>query len=130
MGTSMKLNLEVSTGGGGAVDGSSFLVEKELKVTIEGSTNKYIPILVSFNKYDIRTLYVANNSGNKSVSTIFDKSIDGNLVYKSLEEVKTYDIANVPCTDKEGSQLCHLFIENKSAVSAEFHIILKVTSLQ
>lgn len=129
MGTSMEVLRTIGNGGGGGSGGLPTLIEKTQVVTIAGGDNKYIPIPVGHDRYDIRTISVQNTVQNISVASIYDKSIGGIKVYQSLEEINTYDILNVPCEDKDGKQTCHLFIQNKSGVSAEYTIIIKLTNL-
>lgn len=130
MGTSMSIERTSSGGGGNGGSGSlQTLIEKQMSVVIPGGENKYVPIDVGHDRYEIRTIYVINSEQNLSVSTIFDKETGGSKVYQSLEEINTYDIVNVPCEDKDVTKTCHLFIKNTGGKSSNYTIIVKFTNL-
>lgn len=129
MGTIMHINRPTNQSGGEGIIASPQLVEQELTVNIQAGEIKYIPIDVGLDVYEIRTVFVENDLDDSYIISIYDKKTDGNIVYKSLEETQTYDILNVPCRDKDSKKVVHAYIENKSSTPANFHIIIKVTSL-
>jgi hypothetical protein len=132
MGTSMKINRSYgnggSTGGGGTTESLQRLIEKEMVVTVGANTSLYIPVDVGFDRYEVRTVFVAPYGNTTYVLSMYDKQIDGNIIYRSLEESNTYDIINVPCEDKEGTQVLHCVLENKGSTSVDFRLIIRLTN--
>ncbi|HHT7044759.1 TPA: hypothetical protein ACTZ2N_005218 [Bacillus cereus] len=128
MGTIMKINRYRDT----SEDGSSFkpvLIEKNEQITILPGKSQYVPINMEHNEYDIRTLQVTNENNVESTITIFDKKEEGNQLYKSLSEKRTYDILAIPCQDKDFTNTAHIYIVNKGAVASVFDITIKAISL-
>lgn len=132
MPTSMEIRrVSSGSGSGGSGPGSvPRLIEREVTLTLVGSELKYIPINVGTDKFDIRTILVTNDSSNLAEVTIKDKQAGGDTVYTSLVESRTYDILNIPSSDKEGNQILHLFVENRASSSSLFRIVVKLTNLQ
>jgi hypothetical protein len=128
MGTKMEINRTFSSIGT-QVEGLQRLIEKKVTTTLGPNENKYIPVDVGFDRYEVRTIFIQNSNNNKYVASIYDKQTNGDIVYKSLEESYTYDIINVPCEDKDGTKSVHLFIQNKDNASSDFTVIIKVTNL-
>lgn len=131
MSTSMEIRRTSSgTGTGGGTGSVPRLIEREVTLTLVGSELKYIPINVGVDKFDIRTLLVTNDKSNLAEVTIKDKQTGGDTIYTSLQETRTYDILNIPSSDKDGNQILHLFVENRAASSSIFRIVVKLTNLQ
>lgn len=125
----MKINRKYDNGGGGPVaDTLARLIEQESVINIPAKTTRYIPLPIGFDRYEVRTTFVQPTGDVSYVLSIFDKQTSGNLIYRSLEEKSTYDIVNVPCEDKDGTQVLHAYIENKSTIASDFRLIIKVTN--
>lgn len=45
---------------------------------------------------------------------MYDQKENGNQVYKSLSEKRTYDILGILCEDKDHINKVHLYIENRA----------------
>lgn len=125
MGTTMGINR--STNGVIAVPE---LVERKVIVSVEAGAKVYVPVSVGYKKYDFRTISGTNSEGQSSVYSVYDKSANGDIVYRSLQESVTFDTVNVPCEDKEGAGTVHLFIENKGTKLSEYMVIIKITELR
>lgn len=130
MGTSMKVNRYRNDDSGETVVAVPTLIENKAQVSVGAGSTQYVPINVGYNKYEIRTVSVVNDEGNEAITSIYDRQIGGDLIYKSLRESSTYDILNVPCQDKDSTSAVHLFIQNLGSQQAIFTITIKATNLQ
>ncbi|EOQ31957.1 MULTISPECIES: DUF1998 domain-containing protein [Bacillus cereus group] len=107
----------------------SILIERNVQITIEPGKVLYAPLDVGCNKYDIRTIQVTNDSNVEAMLFMYDQKENGNQIYKSLPEKRTYDILNIPCEDKDHTNKVHLYIENRGATTSTFNISLKAIRL-
>lgn len=129
MGTSMKIEKESNSNGGGSSGSLPQLIEKNATVKIGASSTVYIPVDVDYHRYEIRTINATNVEKADVIISVYDKQVSGSAVYRSLREASTYDIVNVPCQDKDGLKRCHVFIENKSNAEVNVELNMKFTNL-
>ncbi|MCY8955746.1 DUF1998 domain-containing protein [Bacillus cereus] len=125
MGTVMKLYRYTSK----SEIAPSILIERNIKITIEPGKTLYAPLDVGCNKYDIRTIQVTNDSNVEAMLFIYDQKENGNQIYKSLSEKRTYDILAIPCEDKDRTNKVHLYIENRGVANSTFNVSMKAIRL-
>lgn len=125
MGTVMKLYRYTS----GSEITPSILIERNIQITIEPGKTLYTPLDVGCNKYDIRTLQVSNDSNVEAMLFMYDQKENGNQIYKSLSEKRTYDILAIPCEDKDHTNKVHLYIENRGVANSTFNVSMKAICL-
>ncbi|NSL67279.1 hypothetical protein [Bacillus toyonensis] len=125
MGTVMKLYRYTS----GSEITPSILIERNIQITIEPGKTLYTPLNVGCNKYDIRTLQVSNDSNVEAMLFMYDQKENGNQIYKSLSEKRTYDILAIPCEDKDHTNKVHLYIENRGVANSTFNVSMKAIRL-
>ncbi|UXO88727.1 hypothetical protein [Bacillus safensis] len=103
----------------------------EINETVEllPSETKTFSLDVWFDKYDIRTVYAKDENKNLISVSVFDKSSNGDIVYQSLKSDSIYDIANIPCQDKDGTQKIHVQLINHSQNNAQVTLKIKTTNL-
>lgn len=103
----------------------------EINETVEllPSETKTFSLDVWFDKYDIRTVYAKDENKNLISVSVFDKSSNGDIVYQSLKSDSIYDIANIPCQDKDGTQKIHVRLINHSQNNAQVTLKIKTTNL-
>lgn len=128
MGTSMRIDRTFGDSSGGQFESLARLIEKEIKVTLSSNEVSYIPVDVGFDRFEVRTVFVENDTKTNYVLSMYDKKENGNIIYRSLEENKTYDIVNVPCEDKDGLKTLHMYLENKSNTETEYRLIIRLTN--
>ncbi|MBC2682712.1 DUF1998 domain-containing protein [Bacillus toyonensis] len=107
----------------------SILIERNIKITIEPGKTLYAPLDVGCNKYDIRTIQVTNDSNVEAMLFMYDQKENGNQIYKSLSEKRTYDILAIPCEDKDYTNKVHLYIENRGVANSTFNVSMKAIRL-
>ncbi|NKW92521.1 MULTISPECIES: DUF1998 domain-containing protein [Bacillus cereus group] len=107
----------------------SILIERNIKITIEPGKTLYAPLDVGCNKYDIRTIQVTNDSNVEAMLFMYDQKENGNQIYKSLSEKRTYDILAIPCEDKDHTNKVHLYIENRGVANSTFNVSMKAIRL-
>ncbi|PGV41580.1 hypothetical protein COD74_22740 [Bacillus cereus] len=107
----------------------SILIERNVQITIEPGKVLYAPLNVGCNKYDIRTIQVTNDSNVEAILLMYDQKENGNQIYKSLLEKRTYDILNIPCEDKDHTNKLHLYIENQGGTTSTFNVSMKAIRL-
>ncbi|MGH0446030.1 hypothetical protein ACQVPC_12605 [Bacillus mycoides] len=107
----------------------SILIERNVQITIEPGKVLYTPLDVGCNKYDIRTIQVTNDSNVEAMLFMYDQKENGNQIYKSLSEKRTYDILAIPCEDKDHTNKVHLYIENRGVANSTFNVYIKVIRL-
>ncbi|PGX89679.1 DUF1998 domain-containing protein, partial [Bacillus thuringiensis] len=100
----------------------SILIERNVQITIEPGKVLYAPLDVGCNKYDIRTIQVTNDSNVEAMLFMYDQKENGNQIYKSLSEKRTYDILAIPCEDKDHTNKVHLYIENRGVANSTFNV--------
>jgi hypothetical protein len=127
MGTSMQVNRTFGSSGS-QIESLARLIEKEINITLSSNENLYIPVDVGFDRFEVRTVFVENADFVPYVLSMYDKKEDGNIIYRSLEETATYDIANVPCEDKDGLKTLHMYLQNKSTTQTTFRLIIRLTN--
>lgn len=111
----------------GSAIGMPQLYEAQTTIRLNASESQFITLPVGFNKYDIRTVYF---DANAIVNvTIYDKAVNGFVVYDSLSEKSCYDVVNVPCEDKSGNKNLNVKIQNTANVPTTVTLSIKVTSL-
>ncbi|MGM0758058.1 hypothetical protein [Bacillus zhangzhouensis] len=98
-------------------------------VTLLPSETKTLSLDAWFDKYDIRTVYAKDENKNLISVSVFDKSSNGDVVYQSLKSDSIYDIANIPCQDKDGTQKIHVQLINHSQNNAQVTLKIKTTNL-
>lgn len=128
MGTSMRIDRTFGDSSRGQFESLARLIEKEIKVTLTSNEVLYIPVDVGFDRFEVRTVFVENDTKTNYVLSMYDKKENGNIIYRSLEENKTYDIANVPCEDKDGLKTLHMYLENRSNTETEYRLIIRLTN--
>ncbi|MFI8680066.1 hypothetical protein [Bacillus thuringiensis] len=107
----------------------SILIEMNVQITIEPGKVLYAPLDVGCNKYDIRTIQVTNDSNVEAMLFMYDQKENGNQIYKSLSEKRTYDILAIPCEDKDHTNKVHLYIENRGVANSTFNVSMKAIRL-
>ncbi|ARX66083.1 MULTISPECIES: DUF1998 domain-containing protein [Bacillus cereus group] len=107
----------------------SILIERNIQITIEPGKTLYAPLDVGCNKYDIRTIQVTNDSNVEAMLFMYDQKENGNQIYKSLSEKRTYDILSIPCEDKDHTNKVHLYIENRGVANSTFNVSMKAIRL-
>lgn len=98
-------------------------------VALLPSETKTLSLDAWFDKYDIRTIYAKDENKNLISVSVFDKSSNGDVVYQSLKSNSIYDIANIPCQDKDGTQKIHVQLINHSQNNAQVTLKIKTTNL-
>lgn len=130
MGSSMIIRRVSQVGGGGTGAGyQPVLIERDVVVIIDKGKESYIPIDVDCLVYDIRTIKITNNENIDQSCYISDNTTNGDILYKSLKEKYTYDILNIPCQDKSGTQCIHFYLKNEGGVTATFTVRIKIIKI-
>ncbi|MEH7760045.1 hypothetical protein V7417_04920 [Bacillus pumilus] len=114
------------SGGRGGVPTLSEINET---VSLLPSETKTLSLDAWFDKYDIRTIYAKDENKNLISVSVFDSSSNGDVVYQSLKSDSIYDIANIPCQDKDGTQKIHVQLINHSQNNAQVTLKIKTTNL-
>ncbi|MDM5298056.1 hypothetical protein QUF51_07785 [Bacillus pumilus] len=114
------------SGGRGGVPTLSEINET---VDLLPSETKTLSLDAWFDKYDIRTISAKDENKNLISVSVFDKSSNGDIVYQSLKSDSIYDIANIPCQDKDGTQKIHVKLINHSQNNAQVTLKIKTTNL-
>jgi hypothetical protein len=126
-GTFIDLNWEMLSSGGGGVPRLYEIVHTQV---LAAGQQVALNLEATMNKYDLRTVsFKADKTGDLQVS-VYDKAVDGNLVYQSLAQSPIYDIVNVPIEDKDGTGKLHIILQSMSPVDATVTLRAKITSLQ
>lgn len=116
-----------ASGGGGGVPTLTEITHTEI---VPAGETVFLSLDAAFNKYDIRTVEISNDVGVTSDIQIFDSATESKRrVYQSNKESYTYDIANVPCHDKDETKKLHAQIANYGSVSANISITINITNL-
>lgn len=115
----------ISAGG----DGVPRLFEIVKTLTIDGGSSIALELDATMNKYDIRTVYCSTDKQGEVQVSIYEKAVDGLVVYKSLSQPMVYDIANVPCEDKDGTGKLHAVINYSLPAQTKLTLRIKLTNL-
>lgn len=125
-GAFIDLYWELISSGGGGVARLYEIVHTQI---LAAGQQVALNLEATMNKYDIRVVsFKADKQGDLQVS-MYDKAVDGNLVYQSLVQQSVYDIVNVPCEDKDGTGKLHVVLQSMVAVDATVTLRVKLTSL-
>lgn len=105
------------------------LIEVNHELFIQSFSSTKISLPIGINRYDIRTVEAKGNN-NQDISLIINESSSGGkIIYKSIDSKSIYDVCNIPCEDKDKTEMIHLEIFNKSIFDADISITIKLTSL-
>jgi ABC-type transport system substrate-binding protein len=95
--------------------------------TLLGSSSKTIN-LPAFQQFDLRTVYLKSGTADPVSIQILDGTTTKNIVYQSNKDVLTYDIVNIPISDKDKTGNIHFNIINHGPASNQVYVKIQLTS--
>lgn len=114
-----------ASGGGNAAQ----LVEVQQVVSVNANSSKRLSIPTGFNSYDIRTVEALSDTGLETSVVIYEQATGSKKIYQSLAKAKVYDVCNIPCEDKDGTQMIHIEAFNHGTSNADIVVTLKLISI-
>jgi hypothetical protein len=116
-----------SSGGGGG--SAPQLIEVQQVVSVSATSSTRVSIPTGFNSYDIRTVEASSDTGLEASVVIYEQATGSKKIYQSLAKAKVYDVCNIPCEDKDGTQMIHIEAFNHGTSNADIIVTLKLISI-